>query len=126
MKRLIVVGVLLVLIVSVCITGQAVVKSSGDKISALLEQGMTAAESGDLEGARKKAEQAESAFVRDEFWLEIFVHRDLIENLGVQLSRLSHLAAEETLPEYCSEADGAIVMLTHVVSGERPTFKREY
>lgn len=120
MKRLITVAVLLACIVAACVVGQTVISDCGEKVGVLLTEGVEAAQAGDIEVARQKALEAEKAFMQKEQWLDVFVHRDLVENLGSQLARLSHLAEEETIAEYRSEAASALVMLTHVVNDERP------
>lgn len=120
MKRLITVAVLLACIVASCVVGQTVISDCGEKVGVLLTEGVEAAQAGDIEAARQKALEAENAFMQKEQWLDVFVHRDLVENLGSQLALLSHLAEEETIAEYRSEAASAFVMLTHVVNDERP------
>ena len=45
-----------------------------------------------------------------------------MEDLGSQLAKLKNLATEETASEFLSEAGSAVIMLTHVVDDERPTF----
>ncbi len=119
MKRLITVGVLLACIVAVCITSQAVLTDCAEAVGTPLSEGIDAAQSDDIETARQKAVEAEMAFMDREKWLNLFVHRDLVENLGAQIARLTDLAEEETLSEYRAEAKSTLVMLTHVVEDER-------
>lgn len=119
MKRLITVGVLLACIVAVCITSQAVLTDCAEAVGTPLSEGIDAAETDDIETARQKAVEAEMAFMNREKWLNLFVHRDLVENLGAQIARLTDLAEEETLSEYRAEAKSTLVMLTHVVEDER-------
>ena len=119
MKRLITVGVLLACIVAICITSQAVLTDCAEAVGTPLSEGIDAAESDDIETARQKATEAEMAFMNREKWLNLFVHRDLVENLGAQIARLTDLAEEETLSEYRAEAKSTLVMLTHVVEDER-------
>lgn len=119
MKRLITVGVLLACIVAICITSQAVLTDCAEAVGTPLSEGIDAAESDDIETARQKAAEAEMAFMNREKWLNLFVHRDLVENLGAQIARLTDLAEEETLSEYRAEAKSTLVMLTHVVEDER-------
>ena len=119
MKRLITVGVLLACIVAVCITSQAVLTDCAEAVGTPLSEGIDAAETDDIETARQKAAEAEMAFMDREKWLNLFVHRDLVENLGAQIARLTDLAEEETLSEYRAEAKSTLVMLTHVVEDER-------
>lgn len=119
MKRLITVGVLLACIVAICITSQAVITDCAEAVGTPLSEGIDAAESDDIETARQKAAEAEMAFMDREKWLNLFVHRDLVENLGAQIARLTDLAEEETLSEYRAEAKSTLVMLTHVVEDER-------
>ena len=119
MKRLITVAVLLACIVAVCITSQAVLTDCAEAVGTPLSEGIDAAESDDIETARQKAAEAEMAFMNREKWLNLFVHRDLVENLGAQIARLTDLAEEETLSEYRAEAKSTLVMLTHVVEDER-------
>lgn len=119
MKRLITVGVLLACIVAVCITSQAVLTDCAEAVGTPLSEGIDAAQSDDIETARQKAAEAEMAFMNREKWLNLFVHRDLVENLGAQIARLTDLAEEETLSEYRAEAKSTLVMLTHVVEDER-------
>ena len=119
MKRLITVGVLLACIVAVCITSQTVLTDCAEAVGTPLSEGIDAAESDDIETARQKAAEAEMAFMDREKWLNLFVHRDLVENLGAQIARLTDLAEEETLSEYRAEAKSTLVMLTHVVEDER-------
>ena len=119
MKRLITVGVLLACIVAICITSQAVLTDCAEAVGTHLSEGIDAAESDDIETARQKAAEAEMAFMDREKWLNLFVHRDLVENLGAQIARLTDLAEEETLSEYRAEAKSTLVMLTHVVEDER-------
>ena len=119
MKRLITVGVLLACIVAICITSQAVLTDCAEAVGTPLSEGIDAAESDDIETARQKAAEAETAFMDREKWLNLFVHRDLVENLGAQIARLTDLAEEETLSEYRAEAKSTLVMLTHVVEDER-------
>ena len=119
MKRLITVGVLLACIVAVCITSQAVLTDCAEAVGTPLSEGIDAAQSDDIEMARQKAAEAEMAFMDREKWLNLFVHRDLVENLGAQIARLTDLAEEETLSEYRAEAKSTLVMLTHVVEDER-------
>lgn len=119
MKRLITVGVLLACIVAICITSQAVLTDCAEAVGTPLSEGIDAAESDDIETARQKATEAEMAFMDREKWLNLFVHRDLVENLGAQIARLTDLAEEETLSEYRAEAKSTLVMLTHVVEDER-------
>ncbi len=119
MKRLITVGVLLACIVAICITSQAVLTDCAEAVGTPLSEGIDAAESDDIETARQKAAEAEMAFMDREKWLNLFVHRDLVENLGAQIARLTDLAEEETLSEYRAEAKSTLVMLTHVVEDER-------
>lgn len=119
MKRLITVAVLLACIVAICITSQAVLTDCAEAVGTPLSEGIDAAESDDIETARQKAAEAEMAFINREKWLNLFVHRDLVENLGAQIARLTDLAEEETLSEYRAEAKSTLVMLTHVVEDER-------
>lgn len=119
MKRLITVGVLLACIVAICITSQAVLTDCAEAVGTPLSEGIDAAQSDDIETARQKAAEAEMAFMNREKWLNLFVHRDLVENLGAQIARLTDLAEEETLSEYRAEAKSTLVMLTHVVEDER-------
>ena len=84
-----------------------------------MSEGIDAAQSDDIETARQKAVEAEMGFMDREKWLNLFVHRDLVENLGAQIARLTDLAEEETLSEYRAEAKSTLVMLTHVVEDER-------
>lgn len=119
MKRLITVGALLACIVAVCITSQAVLTDCAEAVGTPLSEGIDAAQSDDIETARQKAAEAEMAFMDREKWLNLFVHRDLVENLGAQIARLTDLAEEETLSEYRAEAKSTLVMLTHVVEDER-------
>ena len=119
MKRLITVAVLLACIVAICITSQAVLTDCAEAVGTPLSEGIDAAESDDIETARQKAAEAEMAFMDREKWLNLFVHRDLVENLGAQIARLTDLAEEETLSEYRAEAKSTLVMLTHVVEDER-------
>lgn len=119
MKRLITVGVLLACIVAICITSQAVLTDCAEAVGTPLSEGIDAAETDDIETARQKAAEAEMAFMDREKWLNLFVHRDLVENLGAQIARLTDLAEEETLSEYRAEAKSTLVMLTHVVEDER-------
>ena len=119
MKRLITVGVLLACIVAVCITSQAVLTDCAEAVGTPLSEGIDAAQSDDIETARQKAVEAEMAFMDREKWLNLFVHRDLVENLGAQIARLTDLAEEETLSEYRADAKSTLVMLTHVVEDER-------
>ena len=119
MKRLITVAVLLACIVAVCITSQAVLTDCAEAVGTPLSEGIDAAQSDDIETARQKAAEAEMAFMNREKWLNLFVHRDLVENLGAQIARLTDLAEEETLSEYRAEAKSTLVMLTHVVEDER-------
>lgn len=119
MKRLITVGVLLACIVAICITSQTVLTDCAEAVGTPLSEGIDAAESDDIETARQKATEAEMAFMDREKWLNLFVHRDLVENLGAQIARLTDLAEEETLSEYRAEAKSTLVMLTHVVEDER-------
>ena len=119
MKRLITVGVLLACIVAICITSQAVLTDCAEAVGTPLSEGIDAAQSDDIETARQKATEAEMAFMDREKWLNLFVHRDLAENLGAQIARLTDLAEEETLSEYRAEAKSTLVMLTHVVEDER-------
>ena len=119
MKRLITVAVLLACIVAVCITSQAVLTDCAEAVGTPLSEGIDAAQSDDIETARQKAAEAEMAFMDREKWLNLFVHRDLVENLGAQIARLTDLAEEETLSEYRAEAKSTLVMLTHVVEDER-------
>lgn len=119
MKRLITVGALLACIVAICITSQAVLTDCAEAVGTPLSEGIDAAESDDIETARQKATEAEMAFMDREKWLNLFVHRDLVENLGAQIARLTDLAEEETLSEYRAEAKSTLVMLTHVVEDER-------
>ena len=119
MKRLITVGVLLACIVAICITSQTVLTDCAEAVGTPLSEGIDAAESDDIETARQKAAEAEMAFMDREKWLNLFVHRDLVENLGAQIARLTDLAEEETLSEYRAEAKSTLVMLTHVVEDER-------
>ena len=119
MKRLITVAVLLVCIVAVCLTSQAVLSNCAEAVGTPLSEGIDAAQAGDIEVARQKAAEAERAFMDRERWLNVFVHRDLVENLGAQIARLYDLAEEETLSEYRAEAKSTLVMLTHVVEDER-------
>lgn len=119
MKRLITVGVLLACIVAICITSQAVLTDCAEAVGTPLSEGIDAAQSDDIETARQKAAEAEMAFMDREKWLNLFVHRDLVENLGAQIARLTDLAEEETLSEYRAEAKSTLVMLTHVVEDER-------
>ena len=119
MKRLITVGVLLACIVAICITSQAVLTDCAEAVGTPLSEGIDAAESDDIETARQKAAEAEMAFMNREKWLNLFVHRDLVENLGAQIARLTDLAEEENLSEYRAEAKSTLVMLTHVVEDER-------
>ena len=119
MKRLITVGVLLACIVTICITSQAVLTDCAEAVGTPLSEGIDAAQSDDIETARQKATEAEMAFMDRETWLNLFVPRDLVENLGAQIARLTDLAEEETLSEYRAEAKSTLVMLTHVVEDER-------
>ena len=119
MKRLITVGALLACIVAICITSQAVLTDCAEAVGTPLSEGIDAAQSDDIETARQKAAEAEMAFMNREKWLNLFVHRDLVENLGAQIARLTDLAEEETLSEYRAEAKSTLVMLTHVVEDER-------
>lgn len=119
MKRLITVAVLLACIVAICITSQAVLTDCAEAVGTPLSEGIDAAQSDDIETARQKAAEAEMAFMNREKWLNLFVHRDLVENLGAQIARLTDLAEEETLSEYRAEAKSTLVMLTHVVEDER-------
>ena len=119
MKRLITVGVLLACIVAICITSQAVLTDCAEAVGTPLSEGIDAAQSDDIETARQKAAEAEMAFMDREKWLNLFVHRDLVENLGAQIARLTDLAEEETLSEYRAEAKSTLVMLTHIVEDER-------
>ncbi len=120
MKRLVTVAVLLACIIAACAVGQSAISDCSKTVGALLREGIEASQAGDLESARQKAIEAEMAFMQREAWLDIFVHRDLVETLGTQIARLSYLAEEETVAEYRSEAAGTLVMLTHVVNDERP------
>ena len=119
MKRLITVAVLLACIVAICITSQAVLTDCAEAVGTPLSEGIDAAQSDDIETARQKAAEAEMAFMDREKWLNLFVHRDLVENLGAQIARLTDLAEEETLSEYRAEAKSTLVRLTHVVEDER-------
>ncbi len=119
MKRLITAAVLLVCIAAVCLTSQAVLSDCAEAVGTSLSEGIDAAQAGDIEAARQKAAEAERAFMDRERWFNVFVHRDLVEDLGAQIARLYDLAEEETLSEYRAEAKSTLVMLTHVVEDER-------
>ena len=120
MMRLIAVAILVLGVGTVCIFGQCAITDCGKTVGLLLREGMEAASSGDTETARQKALEAEKTYMHAEQRLSLFIHHDLVEDLGIQIARLSYLAETETLAEYRSEVSGALVMLTHVVNDERP------
>ncbi len=121
MSRLISVGVLAVLIVVACTAGFFVIENCADSVGDALEASLDAANSGDLESTRALAARAESEFERREGALSVFIHADLVEQLGSQLAMLSDLVAEETLPEFCAEANKALIMLTHISHDTKPS-----
>ena len=122
MRRLIAAAVLAAVIVSVCVVGQQVIRRCGQEVGALLMESMEAAQNGDTETAAQKAALAEETFTERENKLNFFIRHDLVEDLGSQLAKLKDLATEETASEFLSEAGSAVIMLTHVVDDERPTF----
>lgn len=121
MNRLIAAVILAVLIAGGCIWGQITVSDCDDVIGNALDQSREAAERGDFESAKKLAEKSEDVFADHEHRLSIFVDHDLVEDLGMQIAKLSTLAEEDTGAEFLSELDAADIMLLHIVRDNRPT-----
>ena len=121
MKRLITVGILAALIVTACFTGHTVINRAGRDVGGLLTESIEAAQDGDAKKAYELSLKAEKAFIEAEGRISFFIYHDLVEGMGLQISKLPDLACDETLSEFSAEANGALVMLTHIVNDEKPT-----
>ena len=75
------------------------------------------------EQAAKASKRAEQYFVKNERIISVFCDHELLEQLGVSISKLAPLAEEETEYEFDSELQSAFVMLRHLVNDQRPSIR---
>lgn len=120
-RRIIASAVLLVLVITVCVVGQLTVDGCGKDISNLLDSAKTSIKKEDYKAAAHYSQKAEDKYVDCERKLSFFISHDLIEDLGVEVAKLSDLAREETSDEFLAELSSAEVMLTHLLNDYKPS-----
>ena len=121
MSRIIAACVMAVLVVASCIAGQTTVAGCDKKISSFIDQARDAVMQEDFANAQQAAEKAEETFVNCETKLELFVNHRLVEEVGMELSKLPSLAKEDTCQEFLAELESARVMMIHIVRDNRAT-----
>ena len=121
MSRIIAACIMTVLVAVSCISGQITVNNCDNKISTLIDQACDAAKNGDFSAAEEAAEKAEEAFVECEPKLGLFINHRLVEELGMELSKLPSLANENAGEEFLAELESARVMMIHIVRDNHPT-----
>ena len=107
MKRISAILVLALIIVAVCSCGNIYIFHVEKNLNSLMGDANTYIKQKDYENAAKAAEKAEKYFVENEKAVSVFCDHELVENLGVALSRLSPLSKEETEYEFISELNSS-------------------
>ncbi len=114
MKRLISASVLLVIIVSLCALNALIVKSAYDELSQKLEVCITEYSADNIAKAFESATDLENDWKKREEILSIFVDHDIIDDLGVSISRLPSLADKKS-NTFLAECNAVKVALTHMI-----------
>lgn len=114
MKRLISASILLVIIVTLCIVNAFTVKSAYDDLSQKLELCISEYNSDNISKAFESATELENNWKKREEILSIFVDHDIIDDLGVSISRLPSLANKES-DTFLAECNAVKVALTHMI-----------
>lgn len=114
MKRLISASVLLVIIVAICIVSAITVKSAYHDLSQKLEVCITEYNAENIAKAFESATDLEKDWKKREEILSIFVDHDIIDDLGVSISRLPSLANKKS-DTFLAECNAVKVALTHMI-----------
>lgn len=114
MKRLISASVLLVIIVSLCVLNALTVKSAYDELLQKLELCIAEYNTDNVERAFESATDLENDWKKREEILSIFVDHDIIDDLGVSISRLPSLANKKS-DTFLAECNAVKVALTHMI-----------
>ncbi len=114
MKRLISAVILLAVITALCVINAVTVKSAHTKLSEKLEICIEAYNKDDTEKAFNTATQLENDWEKREEILSIFVDHDIIDDLGVSISRLPALAKEDS-DTFLAECNAVKITLTHMI-----------
>ncbi len=114
MKRLISAAILLVVIILLCTINAVTVKSAHTALLEGLEVCVESYGKNDTEGAYQSAAALESDWEKREEILSIFVDHDIIDDLGISISRLPALAKEDS-DTFLAECNAVRITLTHMI-----------
>jgi len=118
-KRLWVVLGLSLIVAAVCIAGNIVLFSGGDRLKDEIEQAILFAEKGDMATAAEAAQKAEKGFAEYEHTLGLFMNKKTVNEVGESLTKLNWLAKNDDRGEFLSECSRAIVVITHILNHEK-------
>ncbi len=123
MKRLIVSFCIILALGGFSLYGTSVVKAEGRRLTDMLDDAISYAESDDMETARKRAKDIENRYIEAEKRLSFFVDHTAIGDIGVDISQLYYLADEEGKSDFCALCRSTKIAVTHIVDGETPSLR---
>lgn len=123
MKRIWSILILALVIAVICTTGCLYIFNFENNITKMMNESKQLIQDKQYEQAAKASKRAEQYFVKNERIISVFCDHELLEQLGVSISKLAPLAEEETEYEFDSELQSAFVMLRHLVNDQRPSIR---
>ncbi len=118
MKRLIAAAVLGVVVIAALIADIMLTNKVVETVSKDIKNCKTAAEQGDYTAAKAYAETLEKNWEKTETYFSLFINHDLIDNMGVSVSKLVPLANSRD-SMYLTECRVIEVTLTHIKNDSR-------
>ncbi len=121
MKRLWVVGILLVLLVSFCSFGIYQIAKHEEKIIGILTEAMEAAEQEDFERAYELSMEGEREWIKSEKALSLFTNHLDLSNVGLAIAKLPPLIKHGDKSQFLAECAYTIVRVKHLANEEMPS-----
>lgn len=113
MKRFIVSGVILLIIVSVSIIGLYYINENYERITSAIEAGEESVRQKDFDAAQGHIKRAEDIYVKAEKYLSAFVNHSTLDEIGVSIAAITPFAKGEE-EEFLSHCEAAKTALKHL------------
>ena len=121
MKRLIASFVIIIILGGTCFLGSVVTQKAYKDIYEGIKQSEGYMQNGQDALAKSMALKAEELWVKREKYLAVFINHDLIDEVGLKLSRIEPLASEDTRQEFFAAINEVKTALTHMRNGQIPS-----
>lgn len=123
MKRLIISGLLLAVIITVSVIGLFYINNNYEEITDAITRGEECLTSGEIKRAKEYIKEAEERYVKAEKYLSAFVNHSTLDEIGVSIAAIEPFTSGEEEAEFRSHCKEAKTALKHLKNDMAISFR---